>query len=156
MKKIVTHSAEETKKIGESMGKHLFPGAIISLVGDLGSGKTCFVKGLARGLQIKEADYVTSPSFVLVREYLGRIPLYHLDFYRLEVEQIQNLALEEYFYKNGVTVMEWGDKVEKLLPEAYFEIKFTPLERNSLTGWNTREIKFIPHGEIYQKLLERF
>ena len=156
MKKLISKSVEETKRIGESMGKRLFPGAVVSLVGDLGSGKTCFVKGLARGLQIEEAHSVTSPSFVLVREYPGRIPLYHLDFYRLEVEQIQNLALEEYFYKDGVTVMEWGDKVEKLLPEAYFEINFTLLERDSLAGWNTRAIKFIPHGKIYQKLLEEF
>lgn len=153
MKKIITQSAEETKKLGESLGKHLFSGALISLVGNLGSGKTCFVKGLARGLQIKESDYVTSPSFVLVREYLGRMPLFHLDFYRLEVEQIQNLALEEYFYKDGATVMEWGDKVGKLLPEAYLEINFQIADKGNL---NRREIELIAHGEIYQKLLEEF
>ena len=152
MKKIISKSAEETKKIGESLGRHLFPGAIISLVGDLGSGKTCFVQGLARGLQIKGADYVTSPSFVLVREYLGRIPLYHLDFYRLEAEQIQNLALEEYFYKDGATVMEWGDKVEKLLPGAYLKIKFKFADK---ADKNSRKIKLIAHGEIYQEIIRK-
>ncbi len=152
MKKIVSRSAEETKKIGESLGKYLFPGAIISLVGDLGSGKTCFVKGLARGLQIKEGDYVTSPSFVLVKEYRGRIPLYHLDFYRLEVEQIQNLALEEYFYKDGATVMEWGDKVEKLLPEEYLEVDFKIPPKGNI---NRREIEFVPQGENYKELLKQ-
>ena len=152
MRKIVTKSADETKNLGEKLGKYLFPGSIVSLVGDLGSGKTCFVQGLARELKIKEKKHVTSPSFVLVREYQGRIPLYHLDFYRLDIEQIHDLALEEYFYKDGVTVMEWGDKVEKLLPEIYLEVNFEIVKRNNT---NIREIELIAHGEIYQKISEK-
>jgi len=152
MRKIVTKSTDETKKLGEKLGKYLFPGSIVSLVGDLGTGKTCFVQGLARGLKIRKKNYVSSPSFVLVREYQGRIPLYHLDFYRLTTEQIHDLALEEYFYKDGVTVMEWGDRVEKLLPDMYLEVSFKIVNRYSM---NQREIELVAHGEIYQEISEK-
>ncbi len=152
MKKIVTRSAVETQNLGENLGKYLFSGAVVSLTGQLGSGKTCFVKGLARGLKIKNGSSITSPSFTLVKEYHGRISLYHLDFYRLEIGQIHNLALEEYFYKDGVTVMEWGEKVGKFLPDEYLEVKF-----GIAAGpyRDKREIKLIPHGQVYQKIVER-
>ncbi len=145
---VVTKSAEETQRVGADLGRYLFPGSIISLVGELGSGKTCFVQGLAAGLGINKDD-VISPSFVLVREYRGRLALYHLDFYRLDIEQVSDLALEEYFYRKGATVLEWGNKVEKLLPDAYLEINFKIIDRNQ------RSIEFIGHGENYQDLIKK-
>lgn len=114
-----THSAEETKALGQEIAGNLQPGDILALAGDLGSGKTCFVQGLARGLQIPDAVKVSSPTFVLLHEYPGgSLPLYHFDFYRLEkAQEAASLNLEEYFEGPGVSVVEWADRFPKLFPE---------------------------------------
>lgn len=112
---LITRSPEETQELGQRLGKIARPGDVVLLVGKLGAGKTCLTQGIAWGLSIDE--YAASPSFVLVRELHGRLPLYHIDFYRLEnLEEIAELGLDEYFYGKGITVVEWAEKALELLP----------------------------------------
>jgi len=113
--KLNSHSPQQTQLLGSYLGKLAQKGDVFLLVGDLGTGKTCLVQGIAYGLDIKE--YAFSPSFVLVREYHGRLPLYHIDFYRLDhFKEIADLGLEEYLYNDGVCVVEWADKGLQILP----------------------------------------
>jgi tRNA threonylcarbamoyladenosine biosynthesis protein TsaE len=121
---MISNSVQETIEIGCRLGKRLKKGSIVALVGDLGSGKTVFTKGIAQGLGVKNARYVNSPTFVIIKEYKGRIPLYHFDLYRLDhYSSFDTMNYEEYFYGSGVTVIEWADKVKKLLPKKYIEVK---------------------------------
>lgn len=116
MFKIELNSLEKTRKLGEKLGEILRGGDLISLMGDLGAGKTTLTQSIAKGLGIN--DYVTSPTFTLINEYEGRIPLYHFDVYRLgDIEELYDLGYEEYFYSNGVTIVEWGDKVLEVFPK---------------------------------------
>lgn len=116
-KEVVTSGPEDSMKWGARLAAHLKGGDIICLFGDLGSGKTTLVKGLARGLKINETN-VNSPTFVLMNAYHGRVPLYHFDLYRIdEPKEIFNLGSEEFFYDDGVSVVEWADKLGRLLPE---------------------------------------
>ena len=112
-----TYSSEETMALGESLGKEAKPGMIICLDGDLGVGKTVFTKGFAKGLGIEEP--VCSPTFTIVHEYReGRIPLYHFDVYRIaEPEELEAIGYEEYFFGEGVCLIEWASQVEELIPE---------------------------------------
>lgn len=114
--KIVTDSEASTIKLGKLIGEALKPGDVISLNGDLGAGKTELTKGIALGLGVM--DYVTSPTFIILNEYEGRIPLYHFDVYRIEdIDEMHEIGFDEYIYGNGVCVLEWGDMVFDLLPE---------------------------------------
>ncbi|TET42493.1 MAG: tRNA (adenosine(37)-N6)-threonylcarbamoyltransferase complex ATPase subunit type 1 TsaE, partial [Dehalococcoidia bacterium] len=107
--KLNSHSPEQTQLLGSYLGEIAQKADIFLLMGELGTGKTCLVQGIARGLDVKE--YAFSPSFVILREYHGRLPLYHIDFYRLDhIEEIADLGLEEYFYGDGVCVVEWAEK----------------------------------------------
>ncbi|RUM88744.1 MAG: tRNA (adenosine(37)-N6)-threonylcarbamoyltransferase complex ATPase subunit type 1 TsaE [Thermodesulfatator sp.] len=105
-----TRSPEETQALGESLARRLSPGDLVALVGELGSGKTTFVQGLARGLGVPPEVYVTSPSFTLVNEYPGRVPLFHVDLYRLSPEEVEDLGLSEMLFR-GVMVVEWAEKL---------------------------------------------
>lgn len=112
---VVTASAEETEAVGERLGAALGPGDVVALTGELGAGKTCFVQGLARALGV--ARPVTSPTFVMVNEYRGRLPVHHVDAYRTaSLTELLDLGLPELFDDGGVTVIEWADKVGPLLP----------------------------------------
>jgi tRNA threonylcarbamoyladenosine biosynthesis protein TsaE len=105
----------ETQAIGERLGARLTPGAVVACTGELGAGKTCFLQGLARGLGVTGG--VTSPTFVLVNQYRGRLPIYHLDAYRTDsLTELVDLGLEEMLHGDGVTVIEWADKIRPLLP----------------------------------------
>ena len=105
---VLSSSARQTRNIGTELGKLAGAGDIILLVGPLGAGKTCLTQGIARGLGIHE--YTASPSFVLVREYQGKLPLYHIDLYRLDkIEEVAQLGLDDYLYGKGVCVVEWAD-----------------------------------------------
>jgi len=128
----VSNSPERTRKLGEALGRLLAKGDVIALVGELGSGKTVLAQGLAHGLGIDPDEYVSSPSFALVNQYRGRIPIYHIDTYRLggAVDMVA-LGYEEYFEPNGVTIIEWADKVEELLPEKCLVITIEMLDRTS-------------------------
>ena len=115
---IHTSGPEETARLGRVLGSFLERGDIFALVGDLGTGKTCLTSGIARGLGVPEAYFITSPTFTLINEYPGRIPLFHLDMYRLSgVADLDDMGMDEYFYGNGVMVIEWAEKITDLLPE---------------------------------------
>lgn len=116
MTEIVTTSPEETAAAGERLGASLGPGGVVALTGDLGAGKTCFIQGLVRGLDV--TTRATSPTFVLVNEYRGRVPVHHVDLYRVEsAAEAMDLGLDELFAGEGVTVVEWADKLGALLPD---------------------------------------
>lgn len=122
---MITRSAKETMLIGEKLARNLKPGSVVALSGNLGSGKTTFTKGIGKGLGVKDPRRINSPTFVLIKEYNGKIPLYHFDLYRLDdLKEIENLAIEEYIYGNGVTVIEWAEKIKCILPEKYILVKF--------------------------------
>jgi tRNA threonylcarbamoyladenosine biosynthesis protein TsaE len=111
----VSKSAEETERAGERLGERLGPGSVVALSGELGTGKTCFVRGLARGLGVSQT--VSSPTFVLVNHYHGRVPLFHVDAYRTQsLTELLDLGLDDYLGSDGITVIEWADKLRPLLP----------------------------------------
>ncbi len=111
---MITQSPDETMKLSEKLGTLVQPGDVITLEGDLGAGKTSFTKGLAKGLGVKRV--VNSPTFTIIKEYKGRLPLYHMDVYRME-DETEDLGLEEYFYGEGVSVIEWPSMISAQLPE---------------------------------------
>ena len=121
-KSVITNNPEETHRFGQKLARDLGAGTLIALTGDLGSGKTCLAQGICSGLEVK--DYVTSPSFTLINEYQGRLPVYHFDFFRIDKpEETLELGCDEYFYGDGVCIIEWAEKIESLLPEDRIEIK---------------------------------
>ena len=122
----ISNSIEETIKIGEALAKRLKPGDVVALIGNLGAGKTVLTKGIAGGLGVKDIRYVNSPTFVIIKEYKGRIPLYHFDIYRLnKSSMLDSGSYEEYFYGNGVTVIEWADKLRSILPKKHIEVRLS-------------------------------
>ncbi len=115
-------SERETYEIGYQIGTLLDRGDIVCLTGDLGAGKTVLAKGIARGLGVKED--VTSPTFTLIHEYMGRIPLYHFDVYRIgSIEEMEDLGYEEYFYGSGACIVEWASRIRELIPEDHLWIE---------------------------------
>ena len=121
-----THSPEETQAIGERVGQDLKPGDIVALIGDLGAGKTCLTQGIARGVKIEPNQIVNSPSYTLINEYAGKIPIYHIDLYRLQRrEEVLDLGLEEYLEGNGICIIEWADRMLDLLPEGCMTIELS-------------------------------
>ena len=142
--KVTTYSEEETLAVAQNIESEKFPNMIITLNGDLGSGKSVFTKGLGHAMGI---DSVTSPTFNIVKEYEGELPLYHMDLYRVE-NNIDNLGLEEYFTKGGIVVIEWADMIKEYLPKERLDVKIKIVDEN------TRVLIFIPHGEKYEQLCE--
>ena len=129
--KIQTHSEEETTELAENFESEKFPNMIICLNGDLGSGKTLFTKGIAKGLGITEP--ITSPTFTIIKEYEeGEMPLYHMDVYRLD-GMTDGIGIEEYFKKNGIVVIEWANTIQDILPDERLEIKFKVIDENKGT-----------------------
>ena len=117
-----TRSADETRAVGEALATLLEPGDVVSLTGDLGAGKTAFVQGAARGLGVRGP--VVSPTFTLVRQYRGAVPVYHLDVYRLDrIQDVLDLGFEELLDEEGVVFIEWGDAIDALLPEDHLRIE---------------------------------
>ena len=135
--KIISKSPEDTFAFGKQIGESVAPGSVLTLVGDLGVGKTVFTQGLAAGLGISDA--VNSPTFTIVQIYEeGRIPLYHLDVYRIgDISEMDEIGYEDYFYGDGVCLIEWANLIEELLPERYVEIR---IEKNLEKGFDYREI----------------
>ncbi len=119
---------EDTARLGRLLGERLNAGAIVALSGDLGAGKTCLTQGLARGLGVPAHLPVVSPSYTLANEYPSRISLYHLDVYRVSEEDFFQAGLDEYFYKPGVTVVEWAEKIQASLPGPRLNIELTVLD----------------------------
>ncbi len=146
---IQTKRVSETIRIGKTIGGYLLPGDVVALVGELGAGKTQFIKGLAAGAGIGNPTYISSPSFTLINEYPGKIPLYHVDLFRLEREkEAEELGLEEYFQSGGITAIEWADKIPSLLPTKNLLIRI------AYVGKNTRSLEIIGKGKRYQELVE--
>jgi tRNA threonylcarbamoyladenosine biosynthesis protein TsaE len=128
---IISVSAEQTWKIARFIGGKLKKGDILALSGELGSGKTCFTGGLARGLGVNEKYQITSPTFTLINEYPARFKLYHFDVYRLNgYSEFEDLGYEEYFCSDGIVVIEWAEKIVQILPANTFFISFEYLDEN--------------------------
>ena len=145
---VITASVEQTWRTGQMLGSLLGPGDTVCLHGDLGAGKTSFSYGIALGLEVQE-QYITSPTYTFVNEYQGRIPFYHIDLYRLKgPKELENIGFEEYIESDGVTVIEWAERVEDELPMERLSVYFSSLDDTS------REIGFLADGERYEKLLE--
>ncbi|MFC6169723.1 tRNA (adenosine(37)-N6)-threonylcarbamoyltransferase complex ATPase subunit type 1 TsaE [Loigolactobacillus jiayinensis] len=137
-----------TQKVGAALGQLVQPGSVIFLQGDLGAGKTTFTKGLAAALGIQQ--YVKSPTFTLIREYTsGRLPLYHMDVYRLENGGGDELGLEEYFNGAGVSVVEWPQFIEDEWPDDYLQIEIKKVATND----QQRQLLFHPQGQRYEQLV---
>lgn len=146
--KITTYSEEETIELAQNFESEKFPNMVICLRGDLGSGKTVFTKGFAQAMGIKEE--VTSPTFNIIKEYTtGDMPLYHMDVYRLD-GKVDELGIEEYFTKEGVTIIEWADMIEEYLPEERLDIKI----KHSIEDEDKRIITITPYGYDYEDICE--
>lgn len=142
------NSAAATMSLGEKIAQYLQAGDVLVLNGDLGAGKTTFTKGLAKGLHIP--DLVRSPTFTIIREYHdGRLPLYHMDVYRLEEGGAEDLGLDEYFDGDGVCVVEWAQFAEDELPDNYLSLSFRRTDRE-----NERVVEIQAHGQHFQDILE--
>ncbi|MRG87341.1 tRNA (adenosine(37)-N6)-threonylcarbamoyltransferase complex ATPase subunit type 1 TsaE [Salinibacillus xinjiangensis] len=141
--KISTSSPEETMNFSANLANKLQPGDVITLEGDLGAGKTTFTKGLARGLNIKRT--VNSPTFTIVKEYEGDLPLYHIDAYRLEHNE-EDLGFDEYFEGDGIVVVEWAKFIADYLPEERLNIEITYQEQDG------RIIELLPQGQRFEKM----
>lgn len=145
---LITRGVQATEKAGQRLGELFLPGDIICLVGELGAGKTCLTRGIARGLRVKEC--VISPSFVILNIYRGRLPLYHFDFYRLSSsEEIDYLDYGEFFFNQGVTVIEWAEKILPRLVQ-FLEIKIY------FIGERERKLEFLPRGKRYEDIATAF
>jgi tRNA threonylcarbamoyladenosine biosynthesis protein TsaE len=143
--KIITKDEFETIEVAQNFEAEKFPNMILCLDGELGSGKTIFTKGIANALGINET--ITSPTFTIIKEYEGELPLYHMDVYRLD-GNTDGVGIEEYFTKGGVVVIEWADSIKDILPEERLDIKFKVVDENK------RMIIFTPHGKKYEDLCE--
>ncbi len=143
--KYTSKSIEDTMELAENIESEKFPGMVICLIGELGSGKTVFVKGFAKSLGIE--DTITSPTFTLIKEYTNsEMPLYHMDVYRLEGDP-STLGLYDYFNKDAICIIEWADLIENQLPEERLEIKFKVIDED------TRVMILKPYGEKYEDLV---
>ena len=128
-----TESPEETQALGEKIGKTIQQGDVIALIGDLGTGKTCLTQGIARGAGIAPDEIVSSPSYILINEYNGKVPIYHIDLYRLEnSEEIAELGLGEYVDGNGICIIEWAERMADALPDTCIKIHITLADANAL------------------------
>jgi len=147
--KFISKSPEETIGFGEYLAKSFKEGDIICFFGDLGSGKTTLIKGIAKGLKIGHAK-VNSPTFVLMNVYHGRLPLFHFDFYRLDnIEEISSIGYDEFLYADGVSVIEWADRLGTLLPDEYLRIELKHKRDDE------RVIQLSAKGLRYQNIVER-
>ena len=145
-----THSANDAITLGEKIGKHLKVGDIVFLFGDLGAGKTTLAQAIAKGAGVDENEYVCSPTFAFMHEYKGIIPIYHMDFYRLESsDDVLALGLDEYFYVAGITLIEWYERAEDVLPQERLLLKL------EITDQNSRKIQLSSPTESWQDRITR-
>lgn len=147
MKVIETRSEEATREVGKILGTAVKQGTVITLNGDLGVGKTVFTQGFAQGLGVKEP--VNSPTFTIVQVYEeGRMPFYHFDVYRIgDIEEMEEIGYEDYFYGTGVSLIEWAELIHEILPENYVEIS---IEKDLSCGFDYRRITI--KGEEYENI----
>jgi tRNA threonylcarbamoyladenosine biosynthesis protein TsaE len=144
----ISNSPVQTFSLGKKLGMLLKKGDLIALDGDLGAGKTCLIQGITHGLKSK--SNASSPSFSIIKEYQGNIPIYHFDLYRLNhQEEIEELGYEEYFYGNGITLIEWANKIKNYLPDELLLVKIKMSKE-----YLKRTIIFKPIGDGYRNLME--
>ncbi len=143
--KVTMKDEYDTIELAQNLESEKFPNMIICLNGELGSGKTLFTKGFAKALGIK--DNITSPTFSIIKEYDGELPLYHMDVYRLD-GNTSGVNIEEYYTKGGVVIIEWADTIKDILPKERLEIKFKVLDENK------RVLVITPYGKQYEELCE--
>ena len=135
-----------TEKIGEALGKNAFPGAVITLQGDLGAGKTCLARGIARGLGVTR---ISSPSYTIMNQYEGVLPIYHFDAYRVSDEsEIEAIGGEEFFYGKGLTLIEWPEVIAPILPKERLAITIQYVDET------TRKVGIEPLSAPYEKMIE--
>jgi tRNA threonylcarbamoyladenosine biosynthesis protein TsaE len=151
MSNVVTINVRDvagTFALGRNLAVQLFPGAVVALIGPLGAGKTQFVRAVAEGLGVRDSRLVNSPTFVLIQEYVGRLPIYHFDAYRLlSVAAFSDLGVAEYFEGDGVCLLEWADRVEASLPSEFLRVSI------EITGETTRRFTFDQRGSRYDSVL---
>lgn len=143
--KITTNNELDTIELAQNFESEKFPNMVICLDGELGSGKTVFTKGIANALGIE--DNITSPTFTIIKEYDGELPLYHMDVYKLD-GNTDGIGIEEYFTKGGVVVIEWASTIKDILPDERLDIKFKVIDENK------RLLILTPHGKKYEELCE--
>ncbi len=144
-----SQNVKDTIDIGKRLGRLLSAGDVICLTGELGAGKTCFVKGLAEGLGI-EGKAITSPTFIIINEYKGRIPLWHIDLYRIGVVgDLRDIGMEEIVYGNGVTAIEWAERIKDRLPDERMDITLKWVDEE------TRSIKIEAFGQHHKEVLKK-
>jgi tRNA threonylcarbamoyladenosine biosynthesis protein TsaE len=146
---ITTHSVTETQKLGQTLGSAIHQAIIIALIGDLGSGKTALVQGLAKGLDVSEKYYITSPTFTLINEYPGRHPLFHVDLYRIEqAPELEEIGLDEILQKDAVIAIEWAERLFGETLSSHLELRLR------MIGENTRRIDIFAYGHQAGNLLK--
>ncbi len=146
--KITSYSEKDTIELAQNIESEKFPNMVICLNGDLGSGKTIFAKGFASALEVEEE--ITSPTFNIIKEYTsGELPLYHMDVYRLD-GNVDDIGIEEYYAKGGITIIEWADMIADSLPEERLDIKFRVSDEDE----DMRIITITPHGQVYEDIVE--
>jgi tRNA threonylcarbamoyladenosine biosynthesis protein TsaE len=146
---VLTRSPRQTMNWGSRLGRLLKGGEIIGLIGELGSGKTCFVRGVTQGLEVGKEAWIRSPTFTLINEYHGRLPVYHIDLYRVESRaQLEGLNLREYLYADGVSLIEWFEHLPADEVDEFLEV------RVAYVDGNRRQLTFSPHGRRYEEIVE--
>jgi tRNA threonylcarbamoyladenosine biosynthesis protein TsaE len=145
---ITTRTPDETQKLGKTIGKWIEHPLVIGLTGDLGSGKTAFVQGLAEGLEVPDEYYITSPTFTLINEYPGRLSLFHIDLYRLDsISDLEDIGLDELLYDQAVIAIEWAEKMSDDLPAEHLTMTF------EITDDDYRRISLIAYGQNLVNLI---
>ena len=148
---LISRSEAQTEALGRMLGQILEPGSVVGLVGELGAGKTCLARGVARGLDVPPDLHVASPTFTLVNEYQGRLPLYHVDLYRLgDPDELQEIGLDEYYRGEGACLVEWFDQFPEDIPPEHLRVVM------EVTGDEQRRLKLEPQGEAHQELALRW
>lgn len=146
---LTTTSVEQTRQLGTIVGQNLTTGGVITLLGDLGSGKTAFVQGLARGLAVPSDYYITSPTYTLINDYPGRLPFYHVDLYRLTtVADIEEIGLSEILSGKAVTAIEWADRLQKQALGDHLAVRI------EISGEDTRQVTLTAYGRTRKILLK--
>ncbi|MGH7889410.1 MAG: tRNA (adenosine(37)-N6)-threonylcarbamoyltransferase complex ATPase subunit type 1 TsaE [Thermodesulfobacteriota bacterium] len=148
---------EETIKIGEIIGSLLEPGSLVALKGELGAGKTVIVKGIAKGLKVE--DEPNSPTFVIMNVHEGRIPLYHFDLYRVsDIDELEGIGYEDYFFGDGVSVIEWAERIDNILSEETIKIEITISDKQNADSEGERYIKIEGNEKwlsLFRSMVER-
>ena len=156
----MTRTSHETQKLGKKIGNWIEHPLVIGLIGDLGSGKTAFVQGLAEGLEVPGEYYITSPTFTLINEYPGRFPLFHIDLYRLDgISDLEDIGLDELLYDQGVIAIEWAEKMSHDLPAEHlamtFEITADDYRKISLNAYGLNLVNLIKALELDENIVEK-